>query len=210
MTQPPVPRTLLAAGALFVLAVAWLVGMTLRRPTLPVYPPTPLAPRPAGAQLVGPVLVTIDATDPRRWRFFSFAGGTVLERPAPRDWDLAVRRFQVMLNGGAGFAGDAAARDLGDVAFDDVRLLPVDGYQAGAARGDSVHPVLRRWYRYSYMSHLLRPKANVYAVRTADGRYAKLQFIGYYCPGAMPGCVTFRYIYQGAGGPHLLPVPAAR
>ena len=35
---------------------------------------------------------------------------------------------------------------------------------------------------------------------TADGRYAKLQLLSYYCPGARPGCLTFRYVYQGAGG----------
>jgi hypothetical protein len=23
--------------------------------------------------------------------------------------------------------------------------------------------------------------------------------VGYYCPGGQPGCVTFRYVYQGDG-----------
>lgn len=36
-------------------------------------------------------------------------------------------------------------------------------------------------------------------MRTADGRYAKLEMVGYYCPGARPGCPTFRYVYQGDG-----------
>jgi len=25
--------------------------------------------------------------------------------------------------------------------------------------------------------------------------------LGYYCPGSRPGCVTFRYVYQGDGSP---------
>jgi hypothetical protein len=39
----------------------------------------------------------------------------------------------------------------------------------------------------------------VYAIRTADGRYAKLEIVSYYCPGAVSGCLTFRYAYQGSG-----------
>jgi hypothetical protein len=50
----------------------------------------------------------------------------------------------------------------------------------------------------------------VYAVRTADGRFAKLQVISYYCTGAIPGCLTFRYVYQGAGGPRFETTPARR
>ncbi len=37
------------------------------------------------------------------------------------------------------------------------------------------------------------------AVRTADGRFAKVQILGYYCSGPRAGCLTFRYVYQGDG-----------
>jgi hypothetical protein len=36
-------------------------------------------------------------------------------------------------------------------------------------------------------------------VRTADGRYAKLELVSYYCPRSQPGFVTLRYVYQGDG-----------
>jgi hypothetical protein len=36
-------------------------------------------------------------------------------------------------------------------------------------------------------------------VRTADGRFAKMRILSYYCTGATPGCVTFEYVYQGSG-----------
>lgn len=64
---------------------------------------------------------------------------------------------------------------------------------------------MRDWYDYSYPSHLLTPKPRVYAARTADGRRAPVQFVGSYCPGALPGCVTFPYLYPGAGGVDLRP-----
>ena len=38
-----------------------------------------------------------------------------------------------------------------------------------------------------------------YAVRTADGHYAKLEIMSYYCAVVGTACVTFRYAYQGDG-----------
>ena len=56
-----------------------------------------------------------------------------------------------------------------------------------------------KWYRYGWSSHLLTPKGDVYGVRTADGRYAKVTIVSYYCAGAQGGCLTIRYAYQGDG-----------
>jgi hypothetical protein len=154
--------------------------------------------------LVGPLTYTIDASDPESWRFFDFSRGSRVEGPAPLEWDVAFRRFNIVTNGGEGFAGQGGALDLGEVAFDSVTSVPPDGYQASQARRDTVNAALKGWYDYGFTSHLLKPSPRVYALRTADGRYAKLEILSYYCPGAMPGCVTFRYVYQGAGGTELL------
>lgn len=194
------PLAVLIGGAAFLVAVVLLVAMSVRRPEPPTFEPTPVQSRAAGTRLIGPSVVTVDASDASRWRFFSFAAGSVVETPGHLGWDLAFRRFQVIVNGGARFAGAGGVADLGLVPFDSVNAVPVDGYVVTEVRSDSVNAALHRWYEYSFTSHLLTPKQNVYAVRTADGRYAKVQFAGYYCPGATPGCVTFRYMYQGAGG----------
>jgi hypothetical protein len=194
------PFAVLIGGAAILVVVVLLVAMSVRRPQPPTFVPTPVQPRAAVDRLTGPDLITVDASDASRWRFFSFAAGSVVETPDRAGWDLAFRRFQVIVNGGRGFAGAGGALDLGAVAFDSVGAAPADGYVVTIARSDSVNEALHRWYDYSFTSHLLTPKQNVFAVRTADGRYAKLQFAGYYCPGATPGCVTFRYVYQGAGG----------
>jgi hypothetical protein len=194
------PVAVLAGGAALLVVVVLLVAMSLRRPEPPTFEPTPVQPRPAHGRLIGPTLVTVDASDASRWTFFSFADGSVVDAPGPLGWDLAFRRFQVIVNGGRGFAGSGGAADLGAMSFDSLSALPADGYVVTVARSDSVNAALHRWYEYSFTSHLLTPKPHVYAIRTVDGRYAKVQFAGYYCPGAMPGCVTFRYVYQGAGG----------
>lgn len=200
-------RPLVAIG-LVVAVAAVLVALTLRQADVPTYAPTRAVPADAGRRLVGPVLHTVDATDPDRWRYFSFRLGAVVDAPGPRQWDLGFRRFQVVANGGPGFPGDGGIVDLGAVAFDAVHRVPETGYAKSVSRPDPSNPAIARWYRYGFFSHRLTPKPNVWAVRTADGRYAKIEMVGYYCPGSRPGCVTFRYVYQGDGST-VVAVPGA-
>ena len=182
------------AVAGLILGVVTLVALTLRQPMVPTYSPTPPAPHDVGAALVGPVLYTVDATAPDAWRAFSFQLGSVVESSAG---DLAFRRYSIVAGVGAGI------RDLGDTRFDEVRTVPSDGYSANEKRGEPRNPAIASWYDYGFLTHVLSPKPHVWAVRTIDGRYAKMQIVGYYCPGARPGCLTFRYVYQGDGSTHV-------
>lgn len=129
--------------------------------------------------------VTVDAGSDRRWRFFDIERGLVSDPPDTAGWDLAFQRFRVIPH------EDIA--NLGPVAFDDVRAAPETGYALTKWGRDTTNAATAKWYSYSYVSHLLVPKPDVYVVRTGPGRYAKLQLVGYYCPGTTPGCVTFRY-----------------
>ena len=181
---------LAAAGVLTLAAV--LVALTLRPAAVPTYGPTPPAPREAASTLVGPVLYTVDATAPELWRHFSFRLGSVVEDAEP-SWDLAFRRYAIIAGPGGGIL------DLGPVRFEDVRTVPTEGYRANEGSGEPRNPAIAGWYDYGFFSHVLSPKPRVWAVRTADGRYAKLEIVGYYCPGAHPGCLTFRYVFQGDG-----------
>jgi len=192
-------RVPIAVGVVVLGAAVALVASSLRRPAVSTHVPTDPAPIPAGDTLTGPVIYTVDASSPDRWRYFDFSRGSVVEAPGPLEWDLAFRRFHVVANGGEGFPGGGGIRDLGSVPFDSVAVVPADGYEETRAARDTVHPATEDWYDYSFTSHILRPKDRVFAVRTADGRYAKLSILGYYCPGARPGCLAFRYVYQGDG-----------
>ena len=186
-------------GIIVVLAVV-LVTMSFNRPVVEAHLPTPPNPSEAGETLVGPIQYTVDATSTDGWQFFDFSRGSVVVNPGPGDWDLAFRRFHIIANGGPGFSGEGGIIRLEETDFDAVSELPDAPYVETAVRRDSVNAAIERWYAYGWTSHLLTPHPAVYAVRTADGRYAKLQLLGYYCPGAQPGCLTFRYAYQGAGG----------
>jgi hypothetical protein len=191
------------AIAAMILVAATLVVLSVRKPPVATYAPTAPSPRDAGRALVAPVLYTVDATSPEQWRYFSFRFGSVLESAGPKDWDLAFRRYQIIANGGPRFAGAGGVVDLGQVAFQDVKTVPDAGYQATEGDMEPRNPALAGWYSYSYFSHVLSPKPRVWAVRLADGRYAKVEFLSYYCPNLEPGCLTFRYVYQGDGSRRL-------
>jgi HmuY protein len=184
------------AAAVVVAVAVTLVALTLQAPEAPpTFTPTVPAPKEAGGALVGPVLYTVDARAADGWRHFSFRLGSVVEVPA----DLAFRRYAIVAGTGGGIA------DLGEVRFDQVSTVPATGYQANEGQADPRNPAIAGWYRYGFFSHVLSPKPRVWAVRTADGRYAKLEMVGYYCPGSVPGCPTFRYVYQGDGSTTVMP-----
>jgi hypothetical protein len=90
-------------------------------------------------------------------------------------------------------------RDLRPVPFDSVAAVPYSGYLPNATAGDTTNPGVGKWYEYSMLSHLLTSKHHIYGVRTARGKYAKLEMLAYYCKDAGTACITFRYSYQGNG-----------
>jgi heme-binding HmuY-like protein len=105
--------------------------------------------------LVGPVLYTVDASDPEHWRYFSFHVGSVIENPGAKDWDLAFRRYEIIANGGREFVGGIV--ELGQVAFADVKTMPC-GIPGDRGRYGSHNPAIANWYSYGYFSHVLRPR----------------------------------------------------
>lgn len=187
----------------FVILMASIVIGALRRPALAVGDVTPAYPSSIGDTLVGPADYTVDATNSERWIFFDFSRNAAVGDPGPLDWDIAIRRFEIIVNGGPGFAGRGGIADLGRIAFDSVMLVPDTGY--GQSTRDSTTPTIRHWYDYGYTSHLLVPNGHTFAVRTADGKYARIAIVSYYCAAARSGCLTFRYAYQGNGGRRVVP-----
>lgn len=175
--------------AVFLLAIGYLVAASFAPRRVQVFE---LADRPSRAEPPKEIVrdtLTVDARDETRWSYVSLAtGGPV--GPAER-WDLAVRRFIIVPS--------SAAIDLGAVRFEDVHEVPLGPWTPSVLGPDMANGAFRRWYRYGFFSHLLTPAGNVYTIRTADRRYAKLEILSYYCPGPDAGCLTFRYAYQPDG-----------
>lgn len=195
---------LLGAGGLFLAAIGLVVAASVTRPETPVFALSRLEARELPTGFSGPDTVTLDARDGDRWVRFDLGRGRVSGPGEP--WDLGVRRYRLVTNGGDGFVGDAAALRL-EAPFADVAEAPAAGYRASRVTGggDSVNAALEDWYAYSLFSHLLEPQPATFVVRTHDGKYAKLAVLGYYCPGPEPGCLTIEYAYQGDGSRRLAP-----
>ncbi|MCZ6916466.1 MAG: HmuY family protein [Gemmatimonadetes bacterium] len=181
--------------AIFVLLIGYLIVAAMIPKEAAVYPPSAVAPRAPTDTLVQDT-VTIDASDPAAWRFFDFDRQSVVLPPDTVGWDLAVRRFTLV-------AADAVA-DLGVVGFDDVRDAADAPFVLTTFGRDTVNAAIDRWYHYSMLTHLMKPAGHVYIVRTTAGRFAKMQLLGYYCPGMVGGCPTFRYVYQPVSGSPLV------
>jgi hypothetical protein len=179
---------------MFVLAIGYLIVAATIPKEAAVFAPSDVAP--AVIDSLVHDTVTIDAGDPVAWQFFDFDRGSVVLPPDTGGWDLAVRRFTIV-------AADAVA-DLGVVDFDQVGGAGNTAFVSTSFGRDTVNTAIERWYRYSMLSHLMEPAGHVYIVRTAAGRYAKMELLGYYCPGMVAGCPTFRYVYQPVGGRPLL------
>jgi hypothetical protein len=130
---------------------------------------------------------TIDAGAENHWRYFSLRTGQLLEKPHALDWDLAFRRFHIATNGGPGFAGQGAAGAV------DPKTGAIELQQTSA---DSTKSGFGKWYNYGFSSHLLTPKPLRYVVHAADGTPYTLRILSYYCPDAVPGCITIAYSRQ--------------
>ena len=172
MTRPPI-LVLVLTGAFLLLVTSLLIGSFAE----PEFPPYPLGPS-------GDTLYTLDASNGERWQHFHFARQAVVDSGP---WDVAFRRNHMIT------APEAGALDLGPVSFDSVMDVPSEGYAPTRFGSDSTNPAIGKWYSYSMFSHLLTTKNHVYAIRTADGRFGKLQLLAYYCRDVGAACYTMRY-----------------
>ncbi len=198
-SRGPSRTAIVIIGLLVIVAVIFVIS-SLRRPTpLTFYPVSVVNPQEVGDRLVGPSVITVDGRG-SELMLFDFSSGSVVTSPDPLGWDLAFRRFTILANGGPDFAGQGGILDLGPTSLDSLTTLPTTGYAPNAPGREVTNAVTAEWYEYSWTSHVLSPKPNIFGVRTADGRYAAFQILSYYCPTAQAGCMTIRYRYQGAGG----------
>lgn len=169
-------------------------------------------PKEVGENLSNEITYTINASSLKDWVYFDFSKGAVVNVSdrASVDWDIGFRRAKIISNSGAsnpnGKGGIAA---IENAEFESVGEAPESGYMTDISKNalETENPAIDRWYIYSYMTHELKPKKDIYVIRTADGKYVKMKIIKFYCEG-LSGCYTIKYIYQGNGSrkftPHLI------
>jgi len=160
-------------------------------------------PTPSVGNLLAAQIVMINASSEKNWAYFDFSRGTVVEihDPSSLEWDLAFRRGKVISNGGAtNKFGKAGLIQMKENRFDAIAQVPTENYiQDTTTKTETENPVLLKWYKYNYLTHKLTPKKNVYALRTANSKFAKVQFRSFYCENKETGCIKMQYVYQNNG-----------
>jgi heme-binding HmuY-like protein len=161
------------------------------------------APKVTIANQIPSQIITVNASSEKDWAYFDFSRGSVVQihDPSSLEWDLAFRRGKVISNGGAtNKFGKAGLLDLKESDFDVVAQAPLENYiEDVTTKTETQNPILLKWYSYNYLTHKLTAKKNIYAVRTADSKFAKVQFMSFYCENKETGCIKMRYSYQGNG-----------
>ncbi|MEC8957395.1 MAG: HmuY family protein [Nitrospinota bacterium] len=156
-------------------------------------------------------VTTVNASSEKEYVYFNLQSGRVVKihDPSSLEWDLAFRRSKVITNGGASSKlGKAGLIDLGTIEFEKVTEVPKDNYVLDVStRTDTENPAILKPYNYNYLTHKLKAKKNVYAARTANNKFAKFQFLDFYCDNKEVGCIKIRFVYQGNGSNSFLKSP---
>lgn len=129
---------------------------------------------------------------------------------ASTEWDLAFRSTTILVNGGAVGPGEGGALVLADTTFEAVVEAPEGPYaiDTGIDKNETAIPggAGNGWYAYDFTSMVVSPRPAVLAVKTADGRYAKVEILSYYLgapeevdPEEGFRYYTFRYLFQPDG-----------
>lgn len=135
---------------------------------------------------------------------------------ATTKWDIGFRSTTVIVNGGTSGPGQAQAQVMTGI-FDELLIAPETGYASDAAPVYAIPTGSNNgWYTYTGSTgtptNSILPLAGKYiAVKTADGKYAKVEILSYYhgnpsltdIPTKPGRYYTFRYIYQPDGTTNL-------
>jgi hypothetical protein len=124
-------------------------------------------------------------------------------------WDIAFRSTTIWINGGTNRPGRGGAQVLRNQDYNTLLEAPSAGYQVDESSTNLAIPSGsgNGWYTYNALAATITPIPNtVIALRTGEGRYAKLQILSYYrgvpttpTITSTPRYYTFRYFYQPNG-----------
>ncbi len=198
----------LSFNYLVVLVVALAACKTASDPEPVILQATTIRDLPADPTTIDP------ATGPRpgtgRFTFFNLRTGLVVPNTdsLTTNWDLGFRGTTIIVNGGTGRRGNAGVI-IRQGLFNEVLEAPESGFaQDNPPTGFAIpNTASNGWYNYDAPRNLITPIAGrVFIIRTADGRFAKLEILSYYrgAPAVLDAnsasrFFTFRYVFQADG-----------
>jgi len=156
--------------------------------------------------IVSTTAVNIDADVANKGSFtlYNLADNKVVPNSdsATSKWDIGFRATTIIINGGVSGPGNATAQVVSGV-YNDLGQAPESGYTTDAAATKAI----TAWYTYNMDTHIISPTAGKFIVlKTAGGKYAKLEISSYYKDAPVPPIATsvsryyhFRYVLQADG-----------
>lgn len=167
--------------------------------------------------------VQIDARSYADWVYFSFdKGESVTVNPASFStdltWDIAFHRNDVRLNCGASGKGAGGALKTTVKTLDGIRTAPASGYVVDAPKSIMTRftlpvPVFEDQPANGEINWLNVDTSNpppvytlfddVYVIKTAQGKYAKIKFKNYLSDKNETMVITLEYAYQADGSTSL-------
>lgn len=163
----------------------------------------------------------LNAVSTKNYTFFSFSENAVVANSdsATTKWDIGFRGTTIILNSGTSGPGNAAGQIVDNI-FDELTTAPADGY---AVDGATKAILGSDWYTYTGEAptgpkHAILPIAGkVLVLKTATGKYVKVEVLSYYLGNpntttttfadltARPASryYTFRFLYQPDGSTNL-------
>lgn len=141
-------------------------------------------------------ILPLSSTEEYYFNFKESKTVSVTDEMNSMDWDLKTTYLTVSLNGGSNGSGMGAAVELNDVSFDSLNTAPAAGYTEDAVD----NPVIGdNWYTYDFMTHTVSVNPLVYVVKTASGKYAKLEFTQTDFSSQSGGIAVIRFEYLDSG-----------
>jgi HmuY protein len=131
-------------------------------------------------------------------------------------WDIAFKQFYIKVNGGTNATGGGnAAAYIANSTFETyTQIVEADTeFKQDNGATYALNPTPGVWYTYSPTTYLALPiPGKIFVIRTADGRYAKLEITSFYKNGVTPDVTAspvqkaltqffyqFRYTFQPNG-----------
>jgi len=149
------------------------------------------------------------ASKPNSYHYLSLLTGTEVtqEDAKTNKWDLAFNGTTILVNGGTSGPGQGAAIVV-ENPFDLLKQAPKEGYKTDGSSGNAFPGGSgNSWYKYDMHVHAILPiPGRTVVVKTACGKFAKIEFISYYkgAPEDVPTeeskYYTFRYVLADENG----------
>jgi hypothetical protein len=128
-----------------------------------------------------------------------------------KKWDLGFRGTSIITNGGTGGPGNGGAFTYSGT-FDELKTISADS-TFKVDNAPTSYAIANSWYSYNFATNIITPvPGKILVVRTANGKYAKVEITNYYKGGVTPAAdasdadktakqryYTFRFTYQSNG-----------